>query len=285
MHIELRQGGPQDADTLGVICYEAFRLIAEAHSFPPDFPAPEAAIGLMDMLLARPDVYSVVAEVDGKVAGSNFLWEGEGVSGVGPITVDPAVQNSAIGRGLMIDVIRRSDDRGFFSVRLVQAAYHNRSLALYTKLGLNTVEPLSIMNGPRIGVEIPGLAVREMQSSDIDEANALCMNVHGHGRRGEIADAVAHRSGQVVTNGGRIVAYSTVLGFFGHSVAESNDGLKAIIGGAEAFAGVGFLIPMRNSELMRWCLGNGLKIVQPMTLMARGTYQEPRGAYLPSILY
>jgi hypothetical protein len=36
---------------------------------------------------------------------------------------------------------------------------------------------------------------------------------------------------------------------------------------------------------MRWCLENGLRIVQPLTLMSKGLYQEPRGAFLPSILY
>jgi hypothetical protein len=29
----------------------------------------------------------------------------------------------------------------------------------------------------------------------------------------------------------------------------------------------------------------GLKVVQPMTLMTRGLYGEPSGAWLPSILY
>jgi hypothetical protein len=41
------------------------------------------------MLLAREDVYSVVAEADGRVVGSNFLWENGTIAGVGPITIDP----------------------------------------------------------------------------------------------------------------------------------------------------------------------------------------------------
>jgi len=44
-------------------------------------------------------------------------------------------------------------------------------------------------------------------------------------------------------------------------------------------------LPTRNGELLRWCLANGLRIVQPNTLMTLGLYNEPRGAYLPSILY
>ena len=41
----------------------------------------------------------------------------------------------------------------------------------------------------------------------------------------------------------------------------------------------------RNGELFRWCLGNGLRVVQPMTLMSLGLYSEPKGAFLPSVLY
>lgn len=45
------------------------------------------------------------------------------------------------------------------------------------------------------------------------------------------------------------------------------------------------LVPTRNAALFRWCLENGLRVVQPMTLMTIGLYNEPAGAYLPSILF
>jgi hypothetical protein len=75
------------------------------------------------------------------------------------------------------------------------------------------------------------------------------------------------------------------LVFFGHAVGETNNDLKALIGAAQEFAGPGFLLPTRNGELFRWCLSNGLRITQPMTLMSKGVYNEPAGAFLPSILY
>lgn len=84
---------------------------------------------------------------------------------------------------------------------------------------------------------------------------------------------------------GRISGYATQVGFFGHAVAEDNESLKALIGAATSFPGPGFLLPTRNSELLRWCLQNGLRIVQPMTLMSTGYYREPAGAFLPSILF
>jgi hypothetical protein len=37
--------------------------------------------------------------------------------------------------------------------------------------------------------------------------------------------------------------------------------------------------------MLRWCLDNGLRIVQPMTLMSKGLYNEPAGAWLPSIFF
>ncbi len=58
-----------------------------------------------------------------------------------------------------------------------------------------------------------------------------------------------------------------------------------MIAAAESFAGPGILVPVRNADLFRWCLANGLRVTQPMTLMSLGLYNEPAGAFLPSILY
>lgn len=40
-----------------------------------------------------------------------------------------------------------------------------------------------------------------------------------------------------------------------------------------------------DGALFQWCLEHDLQVVQPMTLMTVGLYNEPAGAYLPSILY
>src|SRR5919106_3758507 len=135
MNINLRAGTIDDSNLCGKICYQAFTAIAGQHNFPADFPEPSVAIDLLSQLLSRSDIYSVVAEADGRVVGSNFLWENAVIAGVGPITVDPSVQNAALGRRLMDAVMRRAQEKQFAGIRLVQAAYHNRSLALYTKLG------------------------------------------------------------------------------------------------------------------------------------------------------
>jgi ribosomal protein S18 acetylase RimI-like enzyme len=132
--------------------------------------------------LAHPGVYSVVAECDGRVLGSNFLDERNPIAGIGPITVDPAVQNQSIGRQLMFDVLARGAQRGVAGVRLVQSAYNNRSLCLYTKLGFETRELLSRLNGDLLGIRFVGYEVRPAVKADISACNALCQRVHGYHR-------------------------------------------------------------------------------------------------------
>jgi GNAT superfamily N-acetyltransferase len=283
--ITFRPGRTEDTAEIGRICYEAFTAIANEHNFPTDFPDVERATGLMSMLLNLPEVYSVVAEIDGRPVASNFLWEGDAVAGVGPITVDVNVQNLSIGKRLMEDVIKRAEDRNALSTRLVQAAYHNRSLSLYTKLGFDTVEPLSAIQGDPIKSKIDDIVVRPMTSEDLTYTDQLSTSVHGHTRRREAAGAIAQGTARVAERDGKITGYTTGIGFFGHAVALTNDDLKALIADADTFAGPGFLLPTRNSELLRWALENGLRIVQPMTLMSKGFYKEPQGAFLPSVLY
>src|SRR5918997_988570 len=167
MGITLRPGTPEDAKQCGEICYRAFRTISEKHNFPPDFPSPELATTLMSEFLAHPHIYGVVAELDGRVVGSNFIDERSIIAGIGPITVDPAVQNRAIGRELMQHVLARVAERHFPGVRLVQAAYHNRSLSLYTKLGFVVREPVSLIQGQALAVQIPGYIVRPATVGDL----------------------------------------------------------------------------------------------------------------------
>ena len=285
MKLTLRPGTAADAPRCGEICYAAFKAIAEHHNFPPDFPSPEVATALLTGLLAHGGFYSVVAEAEGRIVGSNFLDERSVVAGIGPVTVDPAVQNRAIGRQLMQDVLNRARQRKFPGVRLLQAGYHNRSLSLYARLGFVAREPLSTMQGSPLAAQIPGYGVRTATERDLEACNQLCRKVHGHDRGGELLDAIKRETATVVEHADRITGYATSVAFFGHAVGETNEELKALIGAASSFGGPGFLLPTRNAELFRWCLEHGLRVVQPMTLMTIGLYSEPAGAFLPSILY
>jgi predicted N-acetyltransferase YhbS len=285
MNVTLRKGSPADAEICGRICYEAFKTIAERHNFPPDFPDVSVAIDFLSYLLSRKDLTSVLAEMDGRIVGSNFLWGNADIAGIGPITVASTQQNSTVGRQLMEHVIERSQAAGFAGIRLVQAAYNNRSMSLYTKLGFHAREPLSTLQGPALGITLAGYAVRSANENDVKSCNQLCAQVHGYERGSELLEAVKQQTATVVERGGRITGYATVVGFFGHAVSETSDDLKALIGAAPSFPGPGLLLPTRNYEVFRWCLDHGLRVIQPMTLMSIGAYQDPAGAFLPSVLY
>jgi GNAT superfamily N-acetyltransferase len=283
--LEIRRARPDDARACGRICYEAFYAINTFHHFPPDIASATMAEGFLAWMFAHPRFYCLVAEADRRAVGSNCLDERDAIAGVGPITVDPAAQDHAVGRALMRDVLERAARKGAAGVRLVQAAFHNRSLSLYTKLGFAAREPLSVLRGPALGLRVQGYAVRPATPDDLAACNALCRAVHGHERGGALRDALGAGTARVVERHGRITAYTTLLGFFGHTVAETNDDVQALVGAAEAFAGPGFLLPTRNATLLRWCLERGLRIIEPATLMTLGLYNEPAGAYLPSITY
>jgi GNAT superfamily N-acetyltransferase len=283
--ITIRKAKPEDAPACGRICYDAFTKISTEHAFPPDFPSVEVATGVLAMMFSHPAFYCVVAESGGQILGSNCLDERSSIAGIGPITIDPAVQNKGAGRALMEAVLTRSAERGFQGTRLLQAAFHNRSLSLYTKLGFDTREPISTMQGPPIKVPTPGYSIRPARMSDLEECNQLCRRVHGQDRSGELRDAIGQGTAVVAERDERIVGYSTLIGFFGHTVGENNADVQALIANADAFPGTGILVPTRNAGLFRWCLEKGLRVVQPMTLMTIGFYKEPAGAYLPSILY
>jgi predicted N-acetyltransferase YhbS len=283
--LTIRLATPADAPACGQICFNAFTAINAAHGFPGDFPSPEAATGLLSALFASPHFHCLVAEIDGQIAGSNCLDERSPIAGVGPITVNPELQNSGVGRALMQAVMDRAAAQNLPGVRLVQAAFHNRSLSLYTRLGFDAREPLSCLQGRTATRSIPGCEVRPAQPADLEACNTLARNIHGFDRGTELAQAIQQNTASVVERNGHITGYSTALAFFGHTTAETNLDLQALIASAESFAGPGILLPTRNSAVLRWGLTNGLRVVQPMTLMSTGLYNEPAGAWLPSVLF
>src|ERR671933_1303060 len=239
--LRLRPGRIEDAYDVGRIIFEAFSAIANKHGFPPDFPSVEVGRDVASSFLSDSRFYSVVAEgnttttiSDGEsksvIVGSNFLDErSKIVAGVGPLTIDPKYQNKGTGRKLMINVIERAKNNNFSAIRLLQASYHNRSLALYASLGFEAREPISNMQGKPIREIIPRRSVRVTNESDVESCNAICKAVHGHDRSWELNDSIKQGTAKVVLHGGKITGYTTGLAYFNHSVGLTNDDLKALI--------------------------------------------------------
>src|SRR5919112_3305916 len=192
MSLKFRPGNVDDAYKVGTIIFNAFSTIAQKHGFHSDFPSIDIAKDAAMSLLSNPNFYSIIAEEDSKVIGINFLDERSNkVAGIGPLAVDPKSQNKGVGRQLMINAMQRAGDKKFAGMRLLQASYHNRSLALYASLGFETREPISNMQGKPIQtVTILGRNVRTATIEDIDYCNDICKQIHGHDRNGEIIDSI-----------------------------------------------------------------------------------------------
>jgi GNAT superfamily N-acetyltransferase len=286
--VRLRPVEPGDRDACARIVYEAFAGIHDHHRFARDFPTVEAAEELVGMFIAHPRIWGVVAEIDGRVVGSNFLDERGPVTGVGPITVDPAAQGRGVGRRLMEAAIERG--AGAAGVRLLQDAFNAASLSLYASMGFEVREPMAVMGGTlRAGVASP-LEVRALTEDDLEACERLSLRVHGFERTAELRDALGAPgfSPRVAVRDGRIVAYASTLTFFpaAHAVAESEEDLIALVAGSLAGGETAsFLLPLRQGAVLRWCLANGLRVVKPMTYMTLGEYREPAGAWVPTVLY
>jgi GNAT superfamily N-acetyltransferase len=287
--VDLRPIEAADRDEAARIVYEAFAGIHDHHRFPRDFPTIDAATQLTTGFIAHPSIYGVVAEIDGRIVGSNFLDERGPVRGVGPITVDPAAQGHGVGRALMQAVLDRG--AGARGIRLLQDSFNTGSLSLYTSLGFDVAEPIALMSGRPRSKGIGGVEVRPLERGDLGECELLHHRVHGFERTAELEDAleVPGFSPMVATREGRTVAYAATLTFFpaAHAVAESQADMAGLIAGALAQTDQSgsFLVPTRQAELFRWLLGEGLRVVKPMTYMTIGGYEAPAGGWIPSVLY
>jgi predicted N-acetyltransferase YhbS len=281
--VSVRLATVHDAEACAQIFYDAFASIAHRHNFPIEPASPEFTQYKVADMLASDGVAAFVAETDGGIVGSAFVDERDAIVGIGPVTVAPGTQDAGVGRGLMEAALHRSQTAA--GVRLVQTAYHYRSLALYAKLGFVIREPLSVLQGSLAGASVPGRGVRPATADDLEASNALCVRVHGHGRSEELQAAISAGTARVVERPERLSGYATGFGYGWHAVAETNEDLIALLASADALIGLGILVPSRNGELLSWCLDRGLRIVQQSTLMTIGLYNEPVGAYLPSILY
>ena len=283
--LTVREISHHDAERCGQIFYDAFESIATRHNLPIEADSPDFTRFLVSQMLANDGIAGIVAVRGEEILGSAFVDERGAIAGIGPVSVAPSAQDEGVGRRLMEVVLRRERERGVAGIRLVQTAYHYRSLALYASLGFQVRESLSVVQGTPLSLSIPGHGIRSAGEDDLAVCGELCARIHGHDRTGELRDAIAAGTACVVERPGRISGYATGFGYGWHAVAETNEDLIALIGSAETFIGLGILVPSRNAELLRWCLAHGLRIVQQSTLMTIGLYNEPAGAYLPSIVF
>jgi ribosomal protein S18 acetylase RimI-like enzyme len=285
--ITIRAIRPVDVEACARAAYAAHTTVAAAHNIPCEHPSLEFSIGMVANKVKDPNAAGFVAERDQQIVGSIFLntFPDTPVAAIGPLTVEPAAEGSTAGRRLMQAALDEARQRGIVHVRLVQSPSHLRSLALYMKLGFEVREPLVLVSGKPSGQGPAGCDVRVATMGDIPSCNRLCVATYGFARSFELGLAIEQKAARVAARGDYISGYSTGLGFRCHAVADTVEDLKALIGSAPVVMGPGFFVPTRKGELLRWLLAEGFRASWPATLMTRGTYQEPTGAFLPSIAF
>lgn len=72
---------------------------------------------------------------------------------------------------------------------LLQTAYHNPSLALYTSLWFQIRAAISTMLSKPIREDILGRIARAAVGFDVEKCDAICEAVPGHDREGEVRDS------------------------------------------------------------------------------------------------
>ena len=173
-------------------------------------------------------------------------------------------------------------------IRLVQSPSHIRSFVLYTKSGFILRESLFLMQGQPLkgGNNVNSNNVRLVRDdNDVSDCNELCKSVHGFSREMELRQAKDQGVATMIERDGVITGYAAGIGILGHTVAKSNEDLKALIANASAILGSGFFAPARNHEVIKWLFENGFQIGWPANLMTIGPYQEPLTPFLPSLAY
>ena len=288
MSLTIRSIDQADVEMCGKIGFQAHKAISSAHGYPSEQPSFEFAVGMIKTMMANPNSWGALAERDGQILGSIFLhlFPASPVAAIGPLTVDPSAQGG-VGRALMEASLMEARKRSYDQVRLVQSPSHLRSFVLYTKCGFILREPLFLMRGN----PVPSIVgkkhdVRAARSEDISACNEICISVHGFSREIELRQAIDQQVASVnIDNTGNITGYAAGIGWLGHAVAKTNEVLKALVANASAIIGPGFFVPGRNSDLLRWLLDAGFRMVWPANLMTVGNYQDPTAPFLPSIAY
>jgi len=277
----------EDVEASARAAFAAHADVSARHGYPSEHPTPVFSKGLIAAKLNDPNACGFVAELADRILGSVFLnvFPSASVAVVGPLTVDPAVEVSGVGRALMDAALAEARRCGIARVRLVQSPTHLRSLALYSKLGFEVREPLVLV---RSGTPKPSAherAVRSAGAEDVYYCDQLCLRILGIARTDEVRAALAQQTLSVVVWDGLITGYTTGIGFRGHAVGETSEDLMALIAATPTVSGPGFFVPSRDGRLLRWLFGHGYQAVWQAALMSTGPYQEPEGAFLPSIAF
>jgi GNAT superfamily N-acetyltransferase len=289
MSLTVRPTTLDDINPCGRIMYEAFKKINEDHGFDNlEVPTEEVGQQIAKFYIKNRHFFGIVAELNNRIVGSFFIDERcLEVFGWTILSVSIEAQGQGIGKLLFKEMLERC--KSVPGVQFLQHTFNTKSLGLYSSLGFDVKEPIVLMSGNPKNRSVSGIEVRRMKISDLEECGLLCKKVYGFDRTQELRDAIIIFTPVVAVRNGSIIAYISAADNWAqsHGVAEREEDMRILIQGigslySEQFS---FLLPLKESSLLRWCLKEDFRIIKPFTLMSKGEYKTPVGCYLTSIVY
>lgn len=282
----------EQTEAMGALLYESFLDVAVKHNHEPPFESVEFATAVVRLLGQSEGFASFVASEDGEPLALNFLDERNEIAGVGPVAVGVQHQGRGLGKLVMEALLEQAEASAYQSVRLLQSAYNRVSFSLYSRLGFDVKDGVAFIKGRPPEEERPADEVREGTPADLDAMDELSLEVLGFRRRGDLElpsgltpPLVLERQGHIVGFTCRLVTPSGIL--LGPAVARDEQALRDLILGAARGAPVDLRVtlPVSLPSVLRWALEGGFVLSELDTLMVRGAYERPAGAYLPSAWY
>jgi GNAT superfamily N-acetyltransferase len=152
----LRPATATDAEQLARAVADAFAAYREFA--PPDWRPPsfEQELQLLQQGLARSDVWVLLAEDEGRLAGhvgirsaatATFSSDEPGLAHFWQLFVDPAWHGSGLARVLHDEALTEARERGFRAIRLFAAAGQARARRFYEREGWIATGPAFMLDG------------------------------------------------------------------------------------------------------------------------------------------
>lgn len=248
-----------------------------------------------------PEVYEaldpgccLVAEVEGKIAGSCFYHPRETHVSLGIMNVSSGAGGRGVAGMLLGEVVKRADGK---PVRLVSSAMNLDSYSLYTRAGFRPAAVYQDMYFPK-GRGLPSAngQVRRAQSGDVDALVTLEDGLCGIRRRKDFEFFIRNESGLwngfVFERDGEIEGFlfsvnhpgSRMLGPGGMKSTEL--ALELIAAGLEEFGEEApiFLVPARESELVSALYAAGARNCELHLSQVLGDAREAKGILMPTFM-
>jgi GNAT superfamily N-acetyltransferase len=157
----LRPARTADAEQLARGVADGFAAYREFA--PPDWEPPsfEHELALLEQGLPEPDVWALLAEEDGELAGhvairsaatALFGSAEPGVAHFWQLFVDPAWHGSGLAVVLHDEALREARERGYRAIRLFAAAGQARARRFYEREGWAAAGPAFMLEG--FGMEV-----------------------------------------------------------------------------------------------------------------------------------